>query len=89
MQEIALKKIKTDTGTTELKNPGKDIVNGNVYYYHYKVNKVNEDTNLYQVDVVVYYEIGDNITTEEEIKNITDVKNSVKFSRLITYSDDD
>lgn len=71
---------------------GKDIINSNTYYYYTKIypigGKYFNETNILQVDVVVYYDLKEDIT-EEEIKNITDEKNSVRFSRLITFSDDD
>ena len=96
MQDIAnnkiseiKKKIDMNSETTDYKYEliGKDIINDNIYYYYSTVYKINADTNLYQLDIVVYYNLNDNIT-EETIKKITDIQNSVKFSRLITFSDD-
>lgn len=85
-------KVKQNLATNyKYELTGKDIVNDNTYYYYSKIYPIGgtyfDDTNILQVDVVVFYELSDNIT-EEQIKTMTD-KNSVKFSRLITFSDDD
>lgn len=74
---------------------GKDVINGNVYYYYSKIykssNKSFKNTSIAKADVYVYWNLGDQ-KTEQEIKDLVameNVKNCVKFSRLITFSDED
>ena len=74
---------------------GKDVVNGNVYYYYSAIYKSSnnsfKDTNIAKADVYVFWDLGEN-KTKEEIKNLTtrtDIKNSVKFSRFVTFSEND
>lgn len=82
--------------TTENKeDTGKHFVNEQLYYYYYKIspitNEINNDNKLLKIDVSVYWDLADN-KTETYIKNLasqTDLKNSVKFSRLVMISSND
>ncbi len=74
---------------------GKDVINDNVYYYYSAIykssNKSFKNTSIAKVDVYVYWDLDEN-TTEADIRQLitqTDVKNSVRFSRLITFSEED
>ena len=71
-----------------MENSGKDIVNEKIYYYYYKVQNINTNTNLFQIDIAVYWDLGDNLT-KEKIKTLTERNNSVRFSRLVMISNND
>ena len=86
---------KGSTLPSEFELIGKDVINGNVYYYYSKIykssNKSFKNTSIAKVDVCVYWNLGEQ-KTEDEIRKLTkleNVKNSVKFSRLITFSEED
>ena len=92
-------KIKINNGSSSADSRyeliGKDIVNNNVYYYYSAIykssNNAFKDTSIAKADVYVYWDLGEN-TTETDIKQLTtqtDVKNSVRFSRFITFSEED
>ena len=86
--ERVLQDLASQKHLNNIENSGKDIVNENIYYYHYKVQKINTDTNLFQIDIVVYWDLGDD-QTDEKIQSLTEVKNSVRFSRLVMISNND
>lgn len=90
-------KIKQNSSSADSRYElvGKDVVNGNVYYYYSAIYKSSnnsfKNTNIAKADVYVFWDLGEN-KTKEEITNLTtqtDIKNSVKFSRFVTFSEND
>ena len=84
--------VKQNGSVSKSEETGKDLVNNNIYYYYSVIyNTSFTGTNIAKVDVYVYWDLGDNKTEEEIIKlaDKTDIKNSVKFSRLIMISDEE
>lgn len=92
-------KIKINNGSSSADSKyeliGKDIVNSNVYYYYSAIYKSSnnsfKNTNIAKADVYVYWDLGENIT-KEKIINLTKqtyIENSVRFTRFVTFSEED
>ena len=86
------KAVKTNGSSSKYTKTGKDIINNDIYYYYSAIYNTNfTGTNIVKIDVYVYWNLGDNKTTEEIINlaDQTDIKNSVKFSRLFMISNEE
>ena len=83
--------VKKNGSSSKSVQTGKDLINNDIYYYYSAIYNTNfTGTNIVKIDVYVYWNLGDNKTAEEIINlaDQTDIKNSVKFSRLFMISND-
>lgn len=92
-------KIKINNGSSSADSRyeliGKDVINNNTYYYYSAIYKSSnnsfKDTSIAKADVYVYWDLDENIT-KEKIINLTtqtDITNSVRFTRFVTFSEED
>ena len=93
--EKVIQNIINSHPTTNKESTGKNFVNEKLYYYYYKIYPITDspsgDNKLLKIDISVYWDLADN-KTETDLKNLssqTDLKNSVKFSRLVMISSND